>query len=50
MQAILWPHMFEDLEYLLEPEDVEMYDGTVHQPQAEATPENAVAGPSRLAR
>lgn len=41
MLAILFPHMFEDVEFLLPPdEDVLMEDGFGQA--------NAVAGPSRL--
>ncbi|KIK58778.1 hypothetical protein GYMLUDRAFT_45086 [Collybiopsis luxurians FD-317 M1] len=56
--ACLFPHMFEDLEYLLPPEDVVMSDVTnTHPLNPSSTPakgkgraiqENAVAGPSRL--
>jgi hypothetical protein len=45
MQAILWPHMFEDIEYLINEEDVEMQDGTASTLEA-----NAVAGPSNTPR
>jgi len=57
MLAILFPHMFEDLEYLLPPTavaypttgDVEMHDGTTpRQPIPRSSFSNAVAGPSRL--
>ena len=41
MLAILFPHMFEDVEFLLPPdEDVHMEDGVEQA--------NAVAGPSKL--
>lgn len=43
MMAILFPHLFEELEYLLpEEEDVLMTD------VGSSAPVNAVAGPSRL--
>ncbi|KAF9566044.1 hypothetical protein CPC08DRAFT_682833 [Agrocybe pediades] len=61
MLAILFPHMFEDLEYLLPPtavayptmdNDVEMQDATGPQTSTARTAQsshvNAVAGPSRL--
>ncbi|KAJ6591817.1 SNF2 family N-terminal domain-containing protein [Mycena vulgaris] len=44
MMAILFPHMFEDVEYLIPAEDVVMADAGPSSPVA-----NAVAGPSRLA-
>ncbi|KAJ4490515.1 SNF2 family N-terminal domain-containing protein [Lentinula aciculospora] len=66
MLAVLFPHMFEDLEYLLPPEDIFMSDVTnthvdAHnvgdasgavkgKGKARAVQENAVAGPSRLRR
>ncbi|KAL0952896.1 hypothetical protein HGRIS_007114 [Hohenbuehelia grisea] len=59
MLAILFPHMYEDPEYLIpEEEDVEMQDAIIRsQPEAavampprrSARHVNAVAGPSRLA-
>ncbi|KAH8818676.1 SNF2 family N-terminal domain-containing protein [Flagelloscypha sp. PMI_526] len=45
MQAILWPHMFEDVEYLIDPEDIDMHDGTSSSSSCDA-----VAGPSNLQR
>jgi E3 ubiquitin-protein ligase SHPRH len=47
MLAILFPHMFEDLEYLV-PEEVAM--GDVEEPTGAAAGQaaNAEAGPSRL--
>lgn len=61
MLAILFPHMYEDTEFLLPPsalalsrtdtvDDVEMIgaDGQLSQDIARASPVNAVAGPSRL--
>ena len=47
MLAILFPHMYEDVEYLVpESEDVVMGDSeSAPQPMQQ---ENAVAGPSRL--
>ncbi|KAJ3979483.1 SNF2 family N-terminal domain-containing protein [Lentinula detonsa] len=64
MLAVLFPHMFEDLEYLLPPEDVVMADVTNTRStqsvagdasgrvrgKGPAVQENAVAGPSRLRR
>lgn len=64
MLAVLFPHMYEDVEYLIpqeelgESEDVEMADGTVSSssgvPSNSRRPANvqgnAVAGPSRLVR
>lgn len=58
MLAVLFPHMFEDIEYLLPQEDVTMSDVTntheQHVPvtarKGRAVRENAVAGPSRLRR
>jgi E3 ubiquitin-protein ligase SHPRH len=56
MLAILFPHMYEDVEYLIEDQDVVMGDitNTQHIPHAEVLGKrpsghlNAVAGPSRL--
>lgn len=51
MLAILFPHMYEDLEYLLPPEDTAMEGEYDHSPQLRVSGgviENAVAGPSRL--
>lgn len=61
MLAILFPHMYEDTEFLLPPsalalsrtdtvDDVEMIgaDGQLAQDIAPPSPVNAVAGPSRL--
>lgn len=51
MLAILFPHMYEDLEYLLPPEDTAMECEYDHSPQLRVSGgviENAVAGPSRL--
>jgi E3 ubiquitin-protein ligase SHPRH len=61
MMSILFPHLYEDVEFLLPPEDVEMRDRSIvpAAPSASsyvASPsrssrrvhENAVAGPSRL--
>ncbi|KAJ7623410.1 SNF2 family N-terminal domain-containing protein [Roridomyces roridus] len=44
MMAILFPHLFEDVEYLLPAEDVAMPD----VPSTSSGSVNAVAGPSRL--
>jgi E3 ubiquitin-protein ligase SHPRH len=41
--AILFPHMFEELEYLIPAEDVPMADVRPSSPVV-----NAIAGPSRL--
>lgn len=55
MLAILFPHMYEELEYLLPVDDIVMHDvseppntevGQMIRAQAETT--DAVAGPSRL--
>ncbi|KAJ7460553.1 SNF2 family N-terminal domain-containing protein [Mycena latifolia] len=43
MMAILFPHLFEELEYLIPEEDVPMVDVRASSPVG-----NAVAGPSRL--
>lgn len=56
MLAVIFPHMFEDVEFLLPQEDVIMSDVTntyeQHVPatgrKGRAVQENAVAGPSRL--
>jgi len=53
MLAILFPHMFEDIEYLLPSGDVEMADE--EGPSTRQAPRNvrdvtASAGPSRLRR
>lgn len=43
MLAILFPHMFEDIEYLVPEDDVDMEDPVSAGPST-----NAEAGPSRL--
>lgn len=56
MLAILFPHLYEDLEYLLPPEESDPQDarGTQDASDMSALPrqtvvqENAIAGPSRL--
>jgi E3 ubiquitin-protein ligase SHPRH len=58
MMSILFPHLCEDVEFLLPPEDVEMRDRSIVPASASASAspsrssrrvhENAVAGPSRL--
>lgn len=57
MLAILFPHMYEDVEYLLPSEDIEMTNGEVHEQAANDDgigraprnlESNAIAGPSRL--
>jgi E3 ubiquitin-protein ligase SHPRH len=61
MMSILFPHLCEDVEFLLPPEDVEMRDHSIVPASASASScaaspsrssrrvhENAVAGPSRL--
>jgi E3 ubiquitin-protein ligase SHPRH len=56
MLAILFPHMFEEIEYLLpqEDDDVEMaeVDAPITPPTRSngRSRQNAVAGPSRLAQ
>ncbi|KAI9456133.1 SNF2 family N-terminal domain-containing protein [Lactarius psammicola] len=66
MMSILFPHLCEDVEFLLSPEDVEMRDplvapssaagvsvsslATATLSRSSRVPENAVAGPSRLGR
>jgi E3 ubiquitin-protein ligase SHPRH len=62
MMSILFPHLGEDMEFLLPPEDADMGDPLAGPSSAGAsTPaaslsrssrvtENAVAGPSRLGR
>ena len=54
MLAIFFPHMFEDIEYLLPPEELAP-DASENEPARQERParrravqENAVAGPSRL--
>jgi len=52
MLAILFPHMYEDVEYLLPPEDTVMddeFDDSLRRHVPRGVVENAVAGPSRLA-
>ena len=52
MLAILFPHLFEDLEFLIPPEDDVMMDDAVVADVAEGVSQmhvNAEAGPSRLA-
>ena len=51
MLAILFPHLFEDLEFLVPPEDDMMMDDAVLLDVAEGVSQihvNAEAGPSRL--
>jgi E3 ubiquitin-protein ligase SHPRH len=52
MLAILFPHMYEDVEYLLPPEDSAMEseypDDSSPMHASRGVVENAVAGPSRL--
>lgn len=58
MLAILFPHMYEDVEYLLPAEDVEMSNGEIQGSEtggnsdfertSRSTESNAIAGPSRL--
>ncbi|CCM02285.1 uncharacterized protein FIBRA_04372 [Fibroporia radiculosa] len=48
MLAIFFPHLYEDLEYLLPPEDAPNTEPEQAQMQMAKEPENAVAGPSRL--
>ena len=51
MLAILFPHLFEDLEFLIPPEDDVMMDDAVVADVAEGVSQmhvNAEAGPSRL--
>ena len=65
MMSILFPHLSEDVEFLLPPEDADMGDPLAGPSSAGAStssfavaslsrssrvPENAVAGPSRLGR
>ena len=54
MLAILFPHLFEDIEYQLPAVagDVEMFslDEYEHEDGTDLEPEQPVAGPSRLAR
>jgi E3 ubiquitin-protein ligase SHPRH len=52
MLAILFPHMYEDVEYLLPPEnsamDNDYSDDNFRKNTASVSVENAIAGPSRL--
>lgn len=58
MLAILFPHMYEDVEYLLPPEDIEMNNGDIQgleiggngdfERTSRGMESNAIAGPSRL--
>ncbi len=63
MMSILFPHLCEDVEFLLPPKDVDMGDPLAAPAGASASslaaaslsrssrvPENAVAGPSKLGR
>jgi len=45
MLAIFFPHLFEDIEYLIRPEGVRQQDAIADEPQSSP---NAVAGSSRL--
>ena len=57
MLAILFPHMYEDIEYLIPAEELDgqqdgangqSQDGTSQQSTRKVAQVNAVAGPSRL--
>ncbi|OBZ74793.1 putative ATP-dependent helicase IRC20 [Grifola frondosa] len=51
MLAIFFPHLFEDIEYLLAPEDIGLQTSDLAlspSPSPDRQPRNAVAGPSRL--
>ncbi|KAF9459395.1 SNF2 family N-terminal domain-containing protein [Collybia nuda] len=51
MLAILFPHMYEDVEYLLPSEDVEMVNGEIEnsiRSSSRNVEGNAIPGPSRL--
>ena len=52
MLAILFPHMFEEVEYLISQEDDDVEMAEVEAPatrRSRPSRQNAVAGPSRLA-
>ncbi|KAI0789257.1 SNF2 family N-terminal domain-containing protein [Abortiporus biennis] len=52
MLAIFFPHLYEDLEYLLPPEEIGLIptqsESMIPRPSSQTGSENAVAGPSRL--
>lgn len=52
MLAILFPHLVEDIEFLVPPggEDVEMFSLDDYEDRMDLEREQPVAGPSRLAR
>lgn len=48
MLAILFPHLFEDVEYLIPQEDLMEVDPKPPQAPRASSQVNALAGPSRL--